>query len=68
MSVHLNKVVRNSKDQVYSSLENSPVKPEEIVNIHFAQKDFKGYVVLLEIEKLSNEGQRLRLLQQAVTD
>jgi len=36
------------------------VDPAEIVSIHFAQKNFDKYSVLLRIEQLTKEGQRLR--------
>ena len=58
--MHINKVVENEKQVVFYNLEEAAIPPSEVVNIHFAQKSFEGYRILMDIEKLTNQGDRLR--------
>lgn len=40
----------SKEDRVFKGKENEDVDPTEIVSIHFAQKNFGKYRILLKIE------------------
>ena len=39
------------EEQYYDQLAETADAPEEVVNIHFAQKNFENYQILMMIEK-----------------
>lgn len=59
LTVHLTRVIEE-EPAVLEARAAEEVKPSEIVNIHFAQKDFSNYKKLIAVEKLASEGQKLR--------
>ena len=56
LSIHIDKVLKMEAPQVFESMRNSQVGNSEIVNIHFARKDFSIYNNLIEIEQLTMQG------------
>ena len=54
LNLHLQKVVKD-EDQVIGSLKPS-LNDTEIVNIHFAQKNFENYELLEKIDNIGREG------------
>lgn len=66
LGIHCKNVVYYER-QVIHRLRNSQNMPEDIVSIHFTQKDFTAYKILIEIEKLARKGQKLRVLQLRAT-
>ena len=66
LGIHSKNVVYYEK-QVIHRLRNSEHMPEDIVSIHFTQRDFTAYKILIEIEKLAREGQKLRVMQLRAT-
>lgn len=58
--MHFRGIVKDEPQQIDSMLyENENYPPEDIVNVHFAQKNFQSYNYLMKIEEKINEGQRL---------
>ena len=58
--MHLREIVKEEPQQIDSMLyENENYPPEDIVNVHFAQKNFQSYNTLIKIEEKITEGQRL---------
>ena len=49
-------------------MSEAPDPPEEVVNIHFAQKNFENYRILMKIEEYARIGQRKRTLIRRTTD
>ena len=63
LELHIKDVV-SKEPQAYRGKEDAEVDPTEIVNIHFAQKNFGKYRILLKIEALAQQGQKMRTQQK----
>lgn len=48
LTMHLMKEIRKEEQQIYK-LKDSPIKPEDIVSIHFGYNDFSNYTILIKI-------------------
>ena len=53
---------------VNKALKDSEIKPSQIVNINFAQKNFEKYRVLLRIDQMAKQGQKMRTKKRNLTD
>mmetsp|Transcript_10771 Transcript_10771/g.13488 ORF Transcript_10771/g.13488 Transcript_10771/m.13488 type:complete len:112 (+) Transcript_10771:1607-1942(+) len=65
LQLHIESIVAR-EESVFDDPQK--VKPEEVVSIDFAFTSFGGYNILFNIEKLVQEGQRLRTKHSAEKD
>ena len=63
LTVHIDKIMQG-ETSVFKESEGGKIKASEIVSINFAMRPFSNYKILLKIEQLVQEGQRLRTQQK----
>ena len=66
LTQHLESVI-NSTKHTLTSLSPTDAH-DEVVNMHFAQKNFINYKILMQIDAFANEGQRYRVKQSHLKD
>ena len=68
LSLHLSNVVSHEPNVFDSNNDLSKVDPAQIISVHFSQTNFEKYKVLLDIDKLSREGQKMRTKEKNTLD
>ena len=65
MTLHIDKVFKEEEQKSKAKgVANPMIEASEIVSVNFAMRPFSNYKVLLKIEQLVLEGQRLRTKQR----